>query len=266
MLRNLFLILITITAIATGCKTGNKPEKPTPFLKPEKLATVLTDMYLSDGLLNIPKVREDFFMKDTISAYLDVLGGYGLTRDQFEANLDYYFVKEPKKFQSVYDRVLANLSNMQAENSAKRTEIPDTKRNLWNGKLAYRLPDDAITDPIEFSIETSGTGIYTVRARVTVFEDDQSENLTAYVYFWYDDGTEDGYVEEWDMFVYEKSGRSQNISLKRQLSNPKVTHIRGRLLDHSVKTGHWEMHSSVSGINVSYEHVKNDEWETDALE
>ena len=247
------VITLLLLLFAAGCSSDSKNRKPDPFIKQEKMAGILTDLYLADGLLNIPSVREDFFMKDTIEAYMEILQGYGYSKEEFENNINYYFLWDQKRFQWIYDRVLANLSGMQAENSARRTEEHDAMENLWNGKAAYRLPDDAITDPVEFSVEITQTGIYSLKARATIFEDDQSEELSAYIYFWYDDGTETGYVEEWDRYYYLKNGRSEYISLRKVLENPRVTHIKGRLLDHSDKSGHWEMHSTISGINLTRE-------------
>jgi len=115
------------------------------------------------------------------------------------------------------------------------------------------MPDVSTSNPIEFSIELKGTGVYKIRFRALIHKDDQSENLATNIYFWYDDGSEEGKIEDWAKHIYEKSGRSEVLTLEKHLKNPLFTHLKGKLLDHSPQAGHWEMHSSLSGINITFE-------------
>ncbi|MDX2414090.1 MAG: hypothetical protein QNK33_02760, partial [Bacteroidales bacterium] len=165
----------------------------------------------------------------------------------------YYFLAKPKKLNLIYEKVLERYSAMEDENLQNSRSKKPQNINLWTLKPSYRLPNDGTSNPIEFSIELEGTGLYTIRIRAIIHTDDQSENLATNISFWYDDGTEGGKIEAWDKHVYELSGRSAILTFEKRLNNPEFTHLKGKLLDHTSQSGHWEMHSSISGINVSFE-------------
>jgi hypothetical protein len=217
------------------------------------MTEILLDLYLTDGLLGIPGVKKEFSFNDSTENYMRVIEKHGYTMPEFEENIDYYLKSEPRKYEEIYDKVLAILSGMLAKNMQDSGANEPMNKNLWEGKSSYRLPDDGTSNPIEFTIPVEGTGTYRLRARLTIFEDDQTLDPRTNVYFWYDNGTEEGYKAGWDTVYYEKSSRSFGLNLTGELSDTNVTHIKGRIIDYTPQTGHWEMHSSVSGITVLYD-------------
>ena len=227
--------------------------KPDPVISPDQMKNILTDMYLTDGLMTVPEIRKAFEKKDSVEVYMDVIAEYGYTKEEFDENLRYYFTSKQKKFEQIYAGVMDNLSVKEDENKMANLNRTSEVSNLWGLKPSYRLPDDGIANPIKFVVPIRNTGTYTLRYRINVFEDDQSVDLSTDIYFWYDDGTEEGARLYWDKYIYEKTGRTRPITLVRQLDDSRYTQIRGELLSHSPKSGHWEMHSSVSGISLTYE-------------
>lgn len=247
-LKYLSLALIAFLVIA-GCK---RYDKPGVLIKQEDMTKILLDLYIADGVLNNAAVKNDFSLNDSTENYMSVIKKHGYTMPEFEENIEYYFKSEPRKYEEIYDNVLAVLSGMLAKNIQDRGVKNPRNKNLWDGKASYRLPDDGTANPIEFSIPSQGPGKYLIRARLTIFTDDQTLNPRSNVYFWYDDGSEEGYRSGWDTVYYEKSSRSFGLKLNRELRDTNVTHIKGRLIDFTPQSGHWEMHSSISGITVSF--------------
>lgn len=248
-LKYLLLSLLALLVIA-GCK---RPEKPEVMIKQKQMTKILLDLYIADGLLDIPGVKRQFLFNDSTENYMRVIEKHGYTMAEFEESITYYFKSEPRKYEEIYDDVLALLSGMLAKN-IQDSGIKDPKSiNLWEGKTSYRLPDDGTSNPIEFSIPVEGPGTYHLRARLTLFADDQTLDPRSNVYFWYDNGTEEGYKAGWDTVYYEKTSRSFGLTLNRELSDTNITHIKGRLIDYTPQAGHWEMHSSISGITISFD-------------
>ena len=247
-LKYLLLPLVAILLIA-GCKRYEKPEV---LIKQDDMTRILLDLYIADGVLNNPAVKSDFSLSDSTENYMRVIEKHGYTMPEFEANIEYYFKAEPREYEEIYDNVLAVLSGMLAKNIQERGVKNPRNKNLWDGKTSYRLPDDGTANPIEFSIPSQGPGKYLIRARLTIFTDDQTLEPRSNVYFWYDDGTEEGYRSGWDTVYYEKSSRSFGLELSKELNDTNVTHIKGRLIDFTPQPGHWGMHSSISGITVSF--------------
>lgn len=242
------LIPVIALIIGEGCRRDPKPDV---VIKQEDMIRILADLYLADGLLNNHSIRREFLKTDSIENYMRVIEKHGYSMSEFDSNLEYYFKARPKQYEEIYGTVLAIFSEMQAKNTDTRGKEDPSNKNLWNGSVSYRMPDDGTANPIEFSIPTEGTGTYLVRARLTLFNDDQSIDPRSTIYFWYDDGTEEGYKDLWDTVFYEKGSRAQSLDLEKNLNDTSVTHIKGRLIDFTPQPGHWEMHSSVSGIRIS---------------
>jgi len=62
-------LLIFILTIAS-CKKIDKPEV---FIKQDVMAEILCDLYLADGLLNNPVIRNDFANVDSTVNYMRVI-------------------------------------------------------------------------------------------------------------------------------------------------------------------------------------------------
>lgn len=251
-MKTLKYILSGLLLVAALSCNENRPAKPEIIIKPGPMVNILTDLYLADGLMNVPEIRRANQQKDSVEAYMEIIESHGFSKEVFDTNLEYYFLSKPKKFEAIYDGVLDRLSRMEDENiQASKPEEPAI-RNLWNQKTSFRLPDDGTSNPISFAISIPGTGNYSIKLRANIFEDDQSEDLSTEVYFWYDDGSEEGVRDYWDKHIYEKSSRTRNVTLEKKLVDSLYTELRGELLHFSPKSGHWEMHSSITGISVIY--------------
>ncbi|MFP4488124.1 MAG: DUF4296 domain-containing protein [Bacteroidales bacterium] len=249
---NISLLLLISLLLATSCnKTNRSGVNQSEVVPPEKMTELLTDLYLADGLLNYPPIRSDFSHKDSTENYIDVIESHGLTKEQADLSMRYYFIDKPDKYEEIYDRVIENLSGMEAELMQQLANKPDSDRNLWNGERSYTLPDAGVNNPVEFSVHTEGPGEYIIRARITVYKDDQSINPHIAVWFWYDDGSEEGKKIMWDKKKLKKNSRPEFINIREKLDDPRVTHIKGRLLNHDSQSGHWEKHAIVSNITVN---------------
>ncbi|MDZ7739099.1 MAG: DUF4296 domain-containing protein [Bacteroidales bacterium] len=249
---NISLLLIISLLLVSSCnKTNRSGVNHSEVIPPEKMTELLTDLYLADGLLNYPPIRSDYSEKDSIESYLDVIESHGLTKEQADLSMRYYFIDKPDKYEDIYDRVIEKLSGREAELMQKMANSPDADRNLWKGESSYMMPDAGVDNPVAFSIQTEGLGEYIIKARITVYKDDQSINPHIAVWFWYDDGSEEGKKIMWERKKLKKNSRPEFITIREELDDPRVTHIQGRLLNHDPQSGHWEKHALVSNIRVN---------------
>jgi hypothetical protein len=249
-LRHISLLaLIVLVLMFSACR---KVEKPDVIIRQEVMTEILTDLYLADGLLNNAEIRRKFLHNDSTENYMRVIEKHGFTMADFDANIEYYLKTEPKMYEEIYDVILATLSEMEAQNIEATGNTDPSRTNLWKGKSSFRMPDDGTANPVEFSFRSKGSGKYTISARLNLFEDDQSVDPKATIYFWFNDGSEEGYMDFWESEVYTKQQGSQTIKFEKVLIDPRITHVKGRLIDFTQQQGHWEMHSSISGIKASY--------------
>lgn len=248
---NILPLLVMSLLLVTSCnKTNRSGVKHSEVIPPEKMTELLTDLYLADGLMNYPPIRSDYSENDSIESYIDVIDSHGFTKEKADKSMRYYFIDKPDKYEEIYDNVIENLSGMEAELMQKMANRTDPDRELWNGERSYSLPDAGVNNPLSFSIRTEGLGEYILRARITVYQDDQSIDPHALVWFWFDDGSEEGKKIMWDKKELKKNSRPETINMREKLDDPRVTHIKGRLLNHDPQTGHWEKHAIVTNISL----------------
>lgn len=248
------LLSVFMLLLVPSCnKTTRSGIKKSEVIPEKEMVEILSDLYLVDGLLNYPPIRSEYSAKDSTDNYIDVIQKHGYTKEKVDNSIKYYFIDKPKRYAAIYDRVIEKLSGMEADVIKKMSQGPATDQNLWNGENSYSLPDYGLNDPLEFSIRTEGLGMYVIKARITLYEDDQSIDPHCQVWFWFDDGSEEGKKIMWDRRDLAKSGRPVIVTMREELNDPRVTHIRGKLLNHTEQSGHWEKHAIVTSISVNKE-------------
>lgn len=242
-------ILFIILLIPCSCKNESDEFGKDDAIPYNELINILTDLYIADGLLNHNPIRSVYSEKDTTENYHDVIAKFGYSKYDVDESINYYFVEHPKKLEEIYDKVIENLSSLEAD--VMQTQFgANINKNLWNGERTYNLPDHGLENPVEFNTELRGPGTYILTARYTVHKDDQSIDPHILIWFWYDDGSEEGNITYWEKTVLEKTSKSKVISLTATLNDPKVTHLRGRLFNHTDQTGHWEKHAHITNITI----------------
>ena len=245
------LIILLLVALQSCNKTTKSGIKQSEVIPEREMVDILCDLYLADGLLNYPPIRSDYSMKDSTANYVDVISKHGYTKEKVDNSMKFYFIDRPKKYAAIYDRVIEKLSGMEADVIARLSQSPSINRNLWNGERSYSLPDVGVNDPVEFSVRTEGLGEYVIKARIILYDDDQSIDPHSQIWFWYDDGTEEGVNIPWEKHNLEKNSRPVVITMQKELDDPRVTHIKGKFLNHTDQSGHWEKHAMVTNITIT---------------
>lgn len=250
--RSVFLLIVI--AVVTACSPDivKKPDRKM-LIRDDRLVALLTDTYLAGAVLEVPQVRDTWGRRDSLDNYNDVLESHGCTREQLDATLYYYFASKPRKMTRIFDRVNANLLEMEAglDQPPVRT-TSGMSDNLWNGKTSYNLPDDFTKDPVWFDIKADSAGTYIFRADYTVYPDDKSldPRVTIYSSIVNENGQEE--TEYWDEVKLEKTGKTQRVEIRKAVTSGGA-HIKGWLLNHTSQQGIWEKHARVRNISIKFE-------------
>ncbi len=241
--RLILLVILLFAAASCGENSFFARRK----LIPEKnLVPLLTDLYITDGLLQYPGVRDRFNNKDTISSYLDVIKKHGYSKEQLDKTLQYYFVNDPKKLQKIYDQVLARLTEIQSR--ADEVKSPDYSGNLWDLKNSVNVPEEGPVNPGYFNIQIKDTGTYTLTFSGICYKNDQSLNPRVTVFFWKADSSGKQIKKMWSRADYIKDDLSHEFTVTGRLSDTSFHHIGGYLLDCDPQTVKWEKHASLTNI------------------
>ncbi len=222
----------------------------------DKLVAILTDTYLTTGMMDVQTMRETWGRRDSILNYIDVVRSHGYTYEQLETTMRYYFTNKPKKLTKIYDRVTGNLLALEVETENERIEADSIPGNLWTGKTKYTFPEEFLTDPIGFDIPAEAPGEYVLRADIIVYEDDGSLDPRVTVYFLSSDSLGTEVREDWGDIRLEKNGLLQKVEVRKTLGTAGNTSIMGFLMNHTAREGRWMKHATVSNISLKLEKEK----------
>ena len=231
MIRPVLILMILISLIAGSCSSRKNKLDRTGLIPEKQLVSILTDVYLADGLLSIPKVHNWFSSLDSLSSYISVIKKHGYSKQSMDKTMKYYFIKNPKKLIKIYDQVLGILSEMESryEREANLTEVHYVNR--WTGKEYYCFPDRKRTDSTRFDISLSNPGKYMLTFTATLFPDDQSVNPRLTVYTCHPDSIDTGKRRYFKTMEYIKDGRPHQYTLIYTLPAKTPVHLRGWLTD-----------------------------------
>ncbi len=253
------IIILSVAAIfvlmACGPSGSNKPERKMRIPE-DKLVAILTDTYLTTGMMDVQTMRETWGQRDSILNYIDVIRSHGYTYEQLETTMRYYFTNKPKKLAKIYDRVTGNLLALEVKVENERIVADSIPANLWTGKAVYDFPGESPRDSIWFDIPVEAPGEYVLRADIIIYKDDESYDPRITVYFLTSDSLGVEVRNDWDEIRLEKNGKLQKIEARKTLGTVGNTRIRGWLMNHSSQEGTWKKQATVSNISLRLEKEK----------
>ena len=248
------IILMTALLVLSGCggAGGNKPERKMR-IPDDKLTAIITDAYLTAGMMDLVPFRDTWAQRDSIANYIDIITSHGYTYEQFDATMTYYFTSKPKKLSKIYDRVTGNLLALEAVVMTENMPVKTDEENLWPGKPSYSFPEEFARDPLWFDIPADRPGEYVLYADIRVFEDDGSQNPRVTVYFSYADSTGTEKRDYWDEVFLNKDGQFHNLVMRHTLDSIPDARVRGWLMNHDNQRGNWEKHARVANVSLIVE-------------
>jgi hypothetical protein len=251
MIRFSLLILILFSLIAGSCSSRKNRLDHRNLIPEKELVSILTDVYITNGFIAIPKIHSWFSSLDSLSFYYYIIEKYGYSKETMDKTMKYYFIKKPKKLIKIYDQVLGILSERESlverEVALAEGRIP----NLWTDKEFYSFPDPSGTDSVRFDITLNRTGIYTLAFSAILFPDDQSLNPRITVYSCHPDSIETGKRKYIETINYIKDGRPHTYNLILNVPKNTTLHFRGWLYDFDNHPDDWEKHMIIENISIN---------------
>jgi Domain of unknown function (DUF4296) len=252
MTRFTLLLLILYSLIAGSCSSRKNKLDQSNLIPEKELVSVLTDLYLTDGLLNLPKIRNRFSSLDSSSSYIHVIEKHGYSKTTMDKTMKYYFIKNPRKLIKIYDQVLGKLSAMESIVEREALQVEGRKENLWKGKEFYLFPDPAGTDSARFDITLNKTGLYTLSFSAALFPDDQSVNPRITAYSCHPDSIETGNRKYIHTINYIKDGHLHYYSFIIKVPENATLHLRGCFYDFDNRPDEWKKHGRFINISLYF--------------
>lgn len=248
-------ILILLSVVSFACSRRENKLDHRDMIPEKELTSILTDIYITDGLLSLPRINNLFPHLDSLPEYTKVIEKHGYTKETMDKTIKYYFVKKPKQLIKIYDQVLAILSEMESRYEKEVSLMQSKISNLWKGKELYLFPDPSVVDSTNFDMTVVMTGIYTLTFTLTLYPDDQSVNPRITAYQCNPDSIETGKRQYIRTMNYIKDGQPHTYSLTINVREKSDYHLRGLLYDYDNIQDDWGKHVKIEKIFYTYTSV-----------
>lgn len=252
MIRFRYIILLVCILAVCSCHS-RRPRLDRNNLIPEKqLVPLLTDIYLTDGLVSLPGVVQKYSPLDSSSTYDYIIKKHGYTRADLNKTIKYYFIKNPKELISIYDKVLGKLSVMESRIQKELLKIRESAGIIWKGPDSYFYPDPEVTDSTVFDLTFKRPGYYTLTETVTLFPDDQSLHPELSAVSFNPDSTGTGkrlYVQP---VRYIKDGYPHKYVIIFKVPIKTTLRVTGNLYDFENNPDEGEKHMAIENVTVNY--------------
>jgi hypothetical protein len=260
LLYTLFIVIFLIS----GCSSHPKGPPGKGIMNKNSFVDLLVDIHFYEGVYSATEGITSYhpdMSHDTVDYYQGIFEKHGVTREEFQKSLNYYSYS-PSQFERLYTRVIDELNIKMSEAEIKELDLLEPSKaaeppsrgsgNLWNLSENWSFPGPDTNKMISFKIPAGGPGTYTFTANIRLDGLDISENPSVSLWFWYDDGTEYGYRENFIPFRLDKDGEARQVTVAKELTNPDVTHVKGRVLDLSNPEDIGERHARVRNIRLNF--------------
>ena len=252
LMKKVVLSVILILLIAPSC-VNRKDKIRHEDLIPEKIfVSILTDIYIANGLLFLPDIRRNFAERDSVLNFIDVIESHGYSYDKMNSTIHYYFVSKPKKLIRIYDQIIGNLSETEA---AMQREIlrlgleesrKETRYNL------HHFPDASRTENPGITINISSRGTYTITLSVTIHPDDQSYNPHLSAWLVDADSVETGRKKWLPDLQYIKDGHPHQYFYTGRIEEKRPMVMKAILYEYDNNIKEWERHATIEVIFSSF--------------
>lgn len=210
--------------------------RPKEILDISDMTDVLVDMHIADGIFDskeTPFIDE----KQKANYYASVLEKHNITQAEFDSSLVWYS-HDPKKFERIYSRVIAQLEKRDGEVKAGKfiSTAPEDPvstyafQNLWRDSTLYDLKKRKTRKHISFTIKDSTYLLYkdkyTLRFLHRIDPKDSCTNTHAELCIFYSDGKIDS-VQQTTTNDGEMRSYTLQLTASREL---KIDSLTGTIL------------------------------------
>ena len=231
MIRLFTSVILVVSLIAGSCSTRKNRIDHKNMIPEKEFVTILTELYMVDGLISIPKITQLYTFKDTLGAHLDVFKRHGYTKENMDQTLMYYYIKKPKALIKIYDQVLGTLSEMQSRYELEVTQMQSRMANIWKGESLYLLPEVSGIDSANFVLNANSQGIFYLTFTATLSAVDESHNTRPAVYTCHPDSINTGKRHYTKTLEYLKDGLPHVYNLEINVLEKSDFYIRGWFYD-----------------------------------
>lgn len=238
-----------------SCKEN---DKKAPLLNEDQFTNMLIDIHIIDGTLSSQNIFRSGNNYRPSYYYNSIYKKYNITRDQFDSCLSYYSF-DTKDFTRIYDVIIDSLNRLETQ---YRIEIKDKKMeqdtvNLWNKKQHWRVTERT-RNKLEFAIPIKENGIYTVKASIKIFKEDQTDKPKLEAYFWKKDSLGQDHKVSFTPQPIVKDMKFNTYEVKMEYPDSTYTELRGNLFTDENDLAEFTQHFEIKDIMIFNPQIRPD--------
>lgn len=242
---NIFIVILAVFIASVSCFKRKTEVERNNLIEQDQMIDILTDLYITDGLLILPLVHHWYEPKDSIAAYRDVIESHGETKEDFDRTIKFYFVKKPKQLMKMYEQVLARLSEMESRYDQETARFQAQVGKMWKGKETLTQTDTTV-----FNIKNDFWNIYYLSFTATVLPEDQSVNPRPVIFTVHPDSALSGTRHYVNTINYIKDGLPHRYVYQINDPNKSRLLLMGNLF--AKDNNPVEQHFLIEEISLSY--------------
>ncbi|MCU0455638.1 MAG: DUF4296 domain-containing protein [Bacteroidales bacterium] len=241
-----FSIVLMLCAVAVSSCVNPKDKIPHDDLIPEKtFISILSDIYLANGVLTVPDVRRQFASRDSVLNFIDIIESYGYSYEKMNNTINYYFISKPKKLIRIYDQVIGKMTETESalQDQVLKQSQAESRRATMSNIYYFPYPGNGEEPGIRLFINSSGT--YTLSFTATVFPDDQSCDPHLSAWLVDADSIETGTKKWFPAIQYIKDGHPHHYVIDWKIRADRPLILRSVYYSHASNISEGEKHARI---------------------
>ena len=237
--------VILILLLSPSCVNRKDKARHDDLIPEKAFVSILTDIYIANGLLTLPDIRRTFGERDSVRNFIDVIEGHGYSYEKMNSTMNYYFVSNPKKLIRIYDQIIGNLSETEA---AMQREILRLGQEASRKEAKYNLyhfPDPSRKENPGTTINVPSPGTYTITLSVTITPDDPSCNPHLSAWLVDADSMETGRKKWLPVLKYIKDGHPHQYIYTGRIEEKRPMVMKAILFEYENNIEEWERNATI---------------------
>jgi len=250
--QKLVLAGVIFLIMAQSCINPRDKVEHGKLIPEEKFVSILTDIYVANGLLSLPEIRYQFSGRDSVLNYIDIVESHGYSYETMNSTMNYYFVSKPKKLIRIYDRIIAKMNEMQSAIQNEVTRIEQAASRKAVDYNIYALPDpERVEEPIVSTI-LHPPGTYNLSLSVTVYPDDNANNLHLAAWLIDADSLETGKKRWLPGVKYNKDGYPHQITYSGRIETDRPLIMEVLLYNYENNITELDKHARIEVFSFNF--------------
>lgn len=247
----MILTALFIAIMSGACNNKGRTDKGN--LIPEKaFISILTDVYMADGLLSLSQINDMFSSRDSVTNYIEIIESYGYTKISMDNTVKYYIIKRPKRLIRIYDQVLGQLSKMESLLKDKPEGTRAYEPNTSDVNSSHILPDPEGSEKPGFDFVLGHPGNYNLTFTVTVYPDDKSVNPCFTAILYNADSTKLQSPDFLPIIKYQKNGLPHAYTVSGKIEKNDTLVLKGWYYDYENRPDIQGQHAIIEDILFSF--------------